>query len=333
MRHTLLTDRRRQFRWRALTVLLILSLLLPMLGGAVTHGQSDAPLDVPFGPVLFMLTATDQTPPADLPPTTVVHARLDEPDAAYWIASGAPEDAAVLTAAGLAVSILDADTTGAIYYVADAAAENAVAVAGGVSEILWQGAAHLLLATDAAHELAVVETLPAQGVALSLLAPLPLAVEDAPAQAASVWPAAALAVDPDIAALLAQVTPAELQSLVNQISGQTPATVGGAAVTLNTRYTFASRLRSAEQFIYEYYQQLGLGVRYANWSYGQYSGRNVVAEVRGTHAAGTDADPRRASRQHLATFLHAGTGRRRQRHRHRRHAAAGAAAGATTRRR
>jgi Zn-dependent M28 family amino/carboxypeptidase len=231
--------------------------------------------------VLFMLTATDQTPPADLPPTTVVHARLDEPDAAYWIASGAPEDAAVLTAAGLAVSILDADTTGAIYYVADAAAENAVAVAGGVSEILWQGAAHLLLATDAAHELAVVETLPAQGVALSLLAPLPLAVEDAPAQAASVWPAAALAVDPDIAALLAQVTPAELQSLVNQISGQTPATVGGAAVTLNTRYTFASRLRSAEQFIYEYYQQLGLGVRYANWSYGQYSGRNVVAEVRG----------------------------------------------------
>jgi hypothetical protein len=78
-----------------------------------------------------------------------------------------------------------------------------------VSEILWQGAAHLLLATDAAHELAVVETLPAQGVALSLLAPLPLAVEDAPAQAASVWPATALAVDPDIAALLAQVTPAE----------------------------------------------------------------------------------------------------------------------------
>jgi hypothetical protein len=37
---------------------LILSLLLPVMDGAVTRGQSDAPLDVPFGPVLFMLPAT-----------------------------------------------------------------------------------------------------------------------------------------------------------------------------------------------------------------------------------------------------------------------------------
>ncbi|HHY58618.1 MAG TPA: Zn-dependent exopeptidase M28 [Chloroflexi bacterium] len=268
----------RHLGWRLLTLFLILS-LLPVMGSAVTHGQSDAPLDVPFGPVLYLIRTTGDLP-GDLPPTTVVHARLDEPDAAYWVASGATGDAAGLAALGLTVSILDDDTTDAIYYVADATSDNAVVLARAVSTILWQGAMHLLLTTDAAHELAVVETLPAQGVSLSLLAALPLTVENA--SAANVWPAAVRSVDPQIAALLQQITPQEIQSLVNQLSGQTPVTVGGAAVTLNTRYTFASRLRSAEQFIYEYYQRLGLNVRYASWNYGQYSGRNVVAEVRGT---------------------------------------------------
>ncbi len=104
------------------------------------------------------------------------------------------------------------------------------------------------------------------------------------------------------------------------LSGQKAVIVGGAAVTLNTRYTFASRLRSAEQFIYEYYQQLGLSVRYANWTYGNYSGRNVVAEVRGTHAARSKVLLVGGHLDNTSQIPYTtGAGRRRQRHRHRGH--------------
>ena len=53
-------------------------------------------------------------------------------------------------------------------------------------------------------------------------------------------------------------------------------------VTLATRYTFAAGIQDAERYLYQRYVQLGLPVAYANWSYGGYSGRNIVAEIRGT---------------------------------------------------
>ena len=53
-------------------------------------------------------------------------------------------------------------------------------------------------------------------------------------------------------------------------------------VTLATRYTFAAGVRDAERYLYDRYIDLGLPVTYATWSYGGYSGHNVVAEIRGT---------------------------------------------------
>ncbi|MCB0024837.1 MAG: hypothetical protein KDD91_17500, partial [Caldilinea sp.] len=198
-----------------------------------------------------------------------------------WIASGATGDPDTVAAAGLPVAVLDDDTTGDVYYLADATALDAASIAATVATVLWSGANHLVVATTLDGELALVESLPAQGVALTLIAPLPLAPPGV-VDAAAAFPTPAAVADPAIATLLAQVTTAELQDLVNKLSGQTPVTVGGAQVTLNTRYTFASRIRDAEQFVYEYYQSLGIPVQYANWTYGNYSGRNVVAEVRGS---------------------------------------------------
>ncbi|MCB0134744.1 MAG: M20/M25/M40 family metallo-hydrolase, partial [Caldilineaceae bacterium] len=266
---------------RLLSVTLIIALIAPMLGSPTTRGQDEAPLDVPFGPVLFLVTAGGEAPPADLPPTTTVHARLEEPDQVLWIASGATGDPDTVAAAGLPVAVLDDDTTGDVYYLADATALDAASIAATVATVLWSGANHLVVATTLDGELALVESLPAQGVALTLIAPLPLAPPGV-VDAAAAFPTPAAVADPAIATLLAQVTTAELQDLVNKLSGQTPVTVGGAQVTLNTRYTFASRIRDAEQFVYEYYQSLGIPVQYANWTYGNYSGRNVVAEVRGS---------------------------------------------------
>ncbi len=267
---------------RTAMLLIIVSLLLPFTHGPVSHGQDDAPLDVPFGPVLFVLPTQSGGSPADLPPTTVLHARLEEPDVDYWIASGSAADAATLAQAGWEVTIVDADAGAAIYYIADATAPGAVQLAAELGRLLWQSETHLLVATNAEHELALVETLPMQGVAISLLSPLPLVMDDAPVHAAEMTPAAPTVVDPAVAALLMQVTPEELRTLVSQISGETPAMVGGAPLTISTRYTFAARLRDAEQFVYEYYQRLRLDVRYLPWTYGQYSGRNIVAEVRGS---------------------------------------------------
>ncbi|MBO9393383.1 MAG: M20/M25/M40 family metallo-hydrolase [Caldilinea sp.] len=260
-------------------LILIVALMAVTLGGPATHGQDDALLDAPFGPALFLIRAEGDVPPALLPPTTVVHARLHAPDGDHWIASGGLADAELLTSAGQQVQVIDANTADAIYYIADAAAPHAEELAASVGRLLWRSETHLIVATDAEHELALLETLPPQGVSVSLLTAAPLYVDEASPEIAA---AQVTAADPTIAALLTQITPAELQTLVSQLSGHTPAPVSGQAVTINTRYTFASRLRDAEQFIYEYYQRLGLNVRFAPWTYGRYSGRNVVAEVRGS---------------------------------------------------
>ena len=87
--------------------------------------------------------------------------------------------------------------------------------------------------------------------------------------------------NPNVASLLPLLTETDLHTLTVQLSGQVPVTVNGAPVTLNTRYTLASRIRSAEAFVYQWYAGLGIPVSYFNWTYGSYSGRNVIAEVRG----------------------------------------------------
>lgn len=261
------------------SLILIVVLMAATLGGPATHGQDDALLDAPFGPALFLIRAEGDVPPALLPPTTVVHTRLHAPHGDHWVASGSLEDAELLANAGQQVQVIDANTADAIYYIADAAAPHAEELAASVGRLLWRSETHLIMATDAEHELALLETLPPQGVSVSLLTAAPLYVDEA---APEITAAQATVADPTIAALLAQITPAELQTLVSQLSGHTPAPVGGQAVTIHTRYTFAGRLRDAEQFVYESYQRLGLNVRYAPWTYGRYSGRNVVAEVRGS---------------------------------------------------
>lgn len=261
------------------SLILIVVLMAATLGGPATHGQDDALLDAPFGPALFLIRAKGDVPPALLPPTTVVHTRLHAPHGDHWVASGSLEDAELLANAGQQVQVIDANTADAIYYIADATAPHAEELAASVGRLLWRSETHLIMATDAEHELALLETLPPQGVSISLLTAAPLYVDEA---APEITAAQATVADPTIAALLAQITPAELQTLVSQLSGHTPAPVGGQAVTIHTRYTFAGRLRDAEQFVYESYQRLGLNVRYAPWTYGRYSGRNVVAEVRGS---------------------------------------------------
>ena len=58
---------RRQWR-RLLSVALVIALVAPVLGSPAMRGQSEAPLDVPYGPVLSLVSAAGDAPPAPLPP-------------------------------------------------------------------------------------------------------------------------------------------------------------------------------------------------------------------------------------------------------------------------
>ncbi len=114
--------------------------------------------------------------PHNLPPTVVLHARIDEADQTIFVASGAGEDVALLLAAGTAVQVLDADTQ---------------AMGAPATSITWStparrmrpawrqrparccGAAPItaVVRTTSDGELAFVERLSSQGVPVSLVGP------------------------------------------------------------------------------------------------------------------------------------------------------------------
>ncbi len=271
-------------RWlpRLLRATLVLSLLLATLAPQTGFGQDGGVLEAPFGPQLFLLDAVDGQAPQDLPPTVVLHARVEDEAGVRYVASGSEDDLSQLSSARAAPQLLDADTSDDVYYWADGQADRAVELANQVGEILLQTDILLLVAVEDAREMELLETLPASGVSISLLAPVPLAEESAEPGGTNEMQAAATEPNPAVAALLGQLTQVDLKALVEQLSGEQEVVVGGTPLFLNTRYTFSNRLSDAEQFVFEYYQRLGYDVRFENWTYGRYSGRNVVAEVRGT---------------------------------------------------
>jgi len=221
-----------------------------------------------------------QTLPTDAP--IAVHARLHGETATRLIASGPDESAGKLAGSGISVEILDARTAGQVYYFVDKQAEpeSARSQAVTLGRILYEDTTLLLLGLPTAEETRLVETLPVQGIAVSLLNPAPLPQEtETPLTLRSASPQST---NPTIAALLPQITESDLSSRIAQLSGEVPVTLPGGAVTLATRYTFSTRIRDAERFLFQYYTNLGLSPAYADWTYGSYSGRNVVVDLRGT---------------------------------------------------
>lgn len=95
------------------------------------------------------------------------------------------------------------------------------------------------------------------------------------------------AADPSISELMAQVQSATLMSYANQLTGETPATIGGQPYTFTTRETTSGTpITKATQFAYEFMQARGLDVRYANWSACGIANRNVIAEKIGADLPG-----------------------------------------------
>jgi hypothetical protein len=88
---------------------------------------------------------------------------------------------------------------------------------------------------------------------------------------------------PEVQQMINDVTPSKLLSYVGNLSGETAVTIGGESYTITTRHTASGTpIIKATQYAYEIMQGLGLQVSYSAWTYGSYSGRNVIGTKTGT---------------------------------------------------
>lgn len=88
--------------------------------------------------------------------------------------------------------------------------------------------------------------------------------------------------DPVIAGMMAQVQSSTLIDRVKQLSGNTPAQIGGASYTITTRETESGvPIAKVTQFAYEFLAARGLTVSYHDWSACGIANRNVVGEKTG----------------------------------------------------
>ena len=85
--------------------------------------------------------------------------------------------------------------------------------------------------------------------------------------------------DPTVATMIAQVQSSTVSDYTAQLSGEVPATIGGAPHTIASRHTGSgTHIQKATQYVYERMQTFGLTVSYHNWNACGYSNRNVIGE-------------------------------------------------------
>ena len=101
---------------------------------------------------------------------------------------------------------------------------------------------------------------------------------------------AAVVYDPVVNTMITNVTQAQLQPAVNELSGEVPTIVGGSSYTIKSRSSSSGvPIDMAEQYIYEHLQSYGL----SSVAYQAYPGkgvvqpgRNVIGQINGTTKAG-----------------------------------------------
>ena len=268
-------------------ILIVAMLFIGSLGAVWASARfSPQPQTLEFGPQLFVILSNSDQLPAPLPATVVVHAQLNinlgSTMATHFIASGGGDDLAALDAANIPVRVIDADTSGKVYYFADASGENAQSLTESVGQLIYQDENVLLVAVTQATESLLLDTLIPNGIPISLLTSDPLTVQTADNLVVN----QALAQPNDtpnavIANLLPLLTEADLTRVIGELAGAQAATIDGNAVLIKTRYSLSPRIQDSERYLYQYYTKMGLPVSYANWTVGSYTGRNVVAEIRG----------------------------------------------------
>ena len=88
--------------------------------------------------------------------------------------------------------------------------------------------------------------------------------------------------NPLVADVIAQVTTPTLKYELEGLTGERPVTVGGVSYTIESRNILEGEgALVATQYVYEWLAETALDVSYHAYTWGDYEGRNVVAEKRG----------------------------------------------------
>ena len=192
----------------------------------------------------------------------------------------AGEDAALVIApraqlqiANVPYRILDTDARADEYIIARARRPGARADAAQLVAILDDAGKHIVArASPAQADTLAMHSFDLRRVSTPIILRAPSRVMSAP----NAMP------DPAIATMIAQVQSSVAVNYVSQLSGQTPATIGGAAYTLATRHTNSGTpIQKATQFAYEFLQARGLVPSYHNWNACGIANRNVIAQKTG----------------------------------------------------
>ena len=270
---------------RLTSSLLIISIILFLLAAQPYPAQAErAQLDgKQFGPVLFLLspTAVQASLLPSLPVT--IHATLFGQPVDRYIASGDAAAETQIIAVGVDLRVLDAATSGKVYYFIDTSAENARQLAATYGTMIYGDPLQSLLAAPQASEAALVAELPAAGVAIALLSTDAIVLgRPAVASLAATGPPVA---DRAIQALIDQVSETRIHDLIADLSGARAALIDGKPVTISTRYSFAAGITNAEAYVRQHYAALGPATRTLPWTYNSngvaYSGRNITADITG----------------------------------------------------
>ncbi len=258
-----------------MAVLAILLAAAPVIAGVSGPGVVSSAL----GPQLLLISAAPGQLAALSAPPFTLHAVVGDAQTNQYIASGAKQALAYAEAHSFAARLLDANTRGKVYYFLDTVAEGARAAAQRVGAIVYTDDTVLLLAVPVIRERSALDALSAGGIHVQLLSGAAIHLQERVLSVALVRPSTGA--NPDIAALLPAVTADKLSTLIAKLSGEQPVIVPDGRVTLLTRYTFSIGVTNARNYIHEYFRSLNLQVADVGWTYGRYSGSNVIADLPG----------------------------------------------------
>lgn len=262
--------------WRRMAAVTLLAALAIIGATGMAGRDSGGAINSALGRQLVLLDVRAGEPASLAALPVAVHAQIAQGGGLRLIASGEPN---AVRATVSPTTILDADSTGKVYYFLDKHEPEAAALAAAWGRIVYEDDAVILLAVDATRERDFLEAVAVSGVHVELLTDQRLPPAPPP-PLPRLFGASAPPV-PAIAALLPQVTPEGLTQLLAEISGERSARIGGRDLTLSTRYTFSSQIDNAVQYTVDAFARLGLAPERVPWSYSRYRGVNVVADLRG----------------------------------------------------
>jgi len=260
----------------------ILSLLSLLIVLSILSGTLQAYPETPPGVALVYIALPTHDDLVRFQRTGLpAYARLYGSEGSYVLVGAGPAELAALEAAGLSVRVLDADTTGATYYVSyptpgsarpNVSAYGRVLLDDGV-QALWR------VSPQACPEACRrdAQRLTEAGAELSALPlePKPLR----PAFVRGVIPAV-VEPDPLIQTMIDQVSSDTVRQYVGDLSGEWPVDIGGRPFTIATRYTYSGvYIGKATRYVGQHLANLWLDVEYHVW--GSVSYPNVIGELRG----------------------------------------------------